>query len=265
VVGVCVMVGIASIKEFFGDYPLYRQSGWDKLQTDDQFPYLGLTILFGILMFVFETYVDIRQLSNFYTIKTLPKEIKGVVSEDTFKKSSHYGGDKLFFGRFESVFSFIFALGLLLVGWFPYAWDLSLLSSDYTSNTLLKRELSPLQSEILTTIIFVVLTSIVDTLFSLPFSLYATFVIEQRHGFNKTVSDYLFTSIILLLDSRSLYSRQIDDYRLELCYWISYPRLYDLGHTSWGTILLFLCLDLFLCCQCCDDASVSLTHCPTLQ
>lgn len=189
------METLGLVKDFFGGYPLYRQSGWDKQQTDDQFPYLGLTILFGVLMFLFESYVDIRQLTNFYTIKTLPKEIKGVVSEDTFKKSSLYGGDKLFFSRFESVFSFVFALVLLLVGWFPYAWDLSLLSTEYTSSSLLKRELSPLQSEILTTIIFVVLTSVVDTLFSLPFSLYSTFVIEQRHGFNKTVRHFFISAI----------------------------------------------------------------------
>jgi STE24 endopeptidase len=189
------MEALGVVADFFGPYPLYRQSGWDKQQADDQFPYLGLTILFGIMMFLFESYIDIRQLQNFYTIKTLPKEIKGVVSEDTFKKSSHYGGDKLFFSRFESVFSFVFALVLLLAGWFPYAWDLSLVCTEYTSNNLLKRELSPLQNEILTTIIFVVLTSIVDTLFSLPFSLYSTFVIEQRHGFNKTVRFYFIWQI----------------------------------------------------------------------
>lgn len=187
------MEKIQEIAGYFHQYPLYKQHGWDREQSaSDPVPYLALTVIFSVLVFLFETYIDIRQLKNFYTIKTLPKEITGAVTDETFKKSSHYGGDKLFFSRFEGIFSFLFNMALLLAGWFPYVWDMSISCSNYTSSQLLKRELSPLMSEIVTTIFFVVITSIVDSLFSLPFSLYATFVIEQRHGFNKTVQNEIF-------------------------------------------------------------------------
>jgi hypothetical protein len=46
---------------------------------------------------------------------------------------------------------------------------------------------SPLWREVMITFIFTVLLSLHDTLLSLPFSLYSTFVVEQKHGFNKTV------------------------------------------------------------------------------
>lgn len=185
------MERIQEIVNYFHQFPVYRQQGWNR--QDGAADYLALTVVFGVLVFLFETYIDIRQLRNFYTIKTLPKEITGAVTEETFKKSSAYGGDKLFFSRFEGVFSFIFNMVLLLGGWFPYVWDMSISCGSYTSSHLLKRELSPLMTEIMTTIFFVILTSIVDTIFSLPFSLYSTFVIEQRHGFNKTVGSRYFS------------------------------------------------------------------------
>jgi hypothetical protein len=37
------------------------------------------------------------------------------------------------------------------------------------------------------TLVFTLLLSTHDTILALPFSLYSTFVIEQKHGFNKTV------------------------------------------------------------------------------
>lgn len=38
------------------------------------------------------------------------------------------------------------------------------------------------------TCVFTVLLSLHDTVLCLPFGLYSTFVVEQKHGFNKTVS-----------------------------------------------------------------------------
>lgn len=40
-------------------------------------------------------------------------------------------------------------------------------------------------SEILQTLIFVLVGSVISTVIDLPWSVYHTFVIEQRHGFNK--------------------------------------------------------------------------------
>jgi STE24 endopeptidase len=183
----------------FENFPWYRQQEWNS-QSSDDIPYLGLTVVFGVLVFLFESYIDMRQLSNFKTIKTLPRELTGTIPDDVFQKSSLYGADKLSFSRFETCCSFIFSLYLLLAGWFPYAWDLSINSRNH----LITTPLSPLMSEIVTTLLFVFLTSAVDTIFSLPFSLYSTFVVEEKHGFNKTVF-YFLLSIPTLSDSWPLF------------------------------------------------------------
>ena len=78
-----------------------------------------------------------------------------------------------------------FAEGLLVVsaGGLPWAWA--------TSGLLLERAaqaLGPskwLSGEIAQTVMFVQLLSVVSTVTELPWGLYSTFVIEQRHGFNK--------------------------------------------------------------------------------
>jgi hypothetical protein len=60
--------------------------------------------LFGysVAVFLFDHYIDRRQLRNFQSAKSMPAELKGsVVTEETFKKSTVYGKDKLQFGIFE--------------------------------------------------------------------------------------------------------------------------------------------------------------------
>jgi STE24 endopeptidase len=46
-------------------------------------------------------------------------------------------------------------------------------------------------NEILQSAAFMLTLNIVNTITSLPFSIYHTFVLEERHGFNKQVSEVL--------------------------------------------------------------------------
>jgi len=64
-----------------------------------------LTLLFSIVVFLFEFYLSARQLANYRLAKSVPAELAkdGRVTEDTFKKSNAYQADKLSFGMFESL------------------------------------------------------------------------------------------------------------------------------------------------------------------
>lgn len=48
-----------------------------------------------ILMYVFETYLDLRQHAA-YKLPTLPKTLEGVISQEKFEKSRAYSLDKRF-------------------------------------------------------------------------------------------------------------------------------------------------------------------------
>ena len=79
---------------------------------------------------------------------------------------------------------FVESLILLLAGWLPYIWDLSTsfaLRSGYAGDE------GTIWQEFIITSIFVCILIVHDTVISLPFGLYSTFVVEEKHGFNKSV------------------------------------------------------------------------------
>ncbi|KAH9933994.1 peptidase family M48-domain-containing protein [Epithele typhae] len=97
---------------------------------------------------------------------------------ETFKKSQEYGKDKAKFslisGLLKQVVDSVF-IQLNLVAW---CWT----ASGWVVNKL---GYGP-EYEISQSIAFAFALSFISSLLSLPFSLYQTFVLEEKHGFNKT-------------------------------------------------------------------------------
>ena len=99
-------------------------SGWQHVPDSSplQLDYLAVALYFGVAVFVLEFYLDSRQLNNFRTIKSIPKQLESVVPHEKFTQSSEYGADKLAFGCFEGTCMFCEGIILVLLGWLPYAW-----------------------------------------------------------------------------------------------------------------------------------------------
>lgn len=181
---------ISSLKEWMGiqlvkDFPIYKQNGWSGEQVGEV-PYFYLTLVFTIAVFIMEFFLDIRQLIRFQTSKAVPKELKGFIPEEKFFKSLSYGTDKFSFGLIEGTFMFGEGIALMLLGYLPYLWDLAEQKSIQFGLSAIPRNPSSLLQEMAVTSIFVALLMLHDTLISLPFSLYKTFVVEEKHGFNKS-------------------------------------------------------------------------------
>uniref|UniRef100_A0A7N1A629 CAAX prenyl protease n=1 Tax=Kalanchoe fedtschenkoi TaxID=63787 RepID=A0A7N1A629_KALFE len=151
------------------------------------FPYMEAVVGFMILMYVFETYLDFRQHAA-YKLPTLPKTLEGVISDDKFRKSRAYSLDK---SRFHFVHEFVSILmdsGILLFGILPWVWKKS---GEFVGSVGLDRE-----NEIWHTLAFLAGVMIWSQITDLPFSLYSTFVIEAKHGFNKQTIWLFFRDII---------------------------------------------------------------------
>ena len=177
------------VSNIFSNFPIYKQKNWSSESNEtNEIPYFALTVLFSVFVFLLEWFIEQRQIKNFKTIKTLPKELHEVVTQEVFTRSNDYGADKLTFKAFEANCSFIFNTLLLFYGWLPYSWDLSVATVNYLTSHYITYQLSSLTSEIIISCCFITITSLVEAIFSLPFSLYFTFVIEEKHGFNKSVS-----------------------------------------------------------------------------
>jgi len=100
-------------------------------------------------------------------------QLLGINAED-MQKSLAYSNDKFIFSRVAGTLSLAGTLSFLIIGGLGFieqlAKDLSRLSFD---------------SELMTGLCFFGLLGLVSSLFSLPFDYYRTFVLEQKHGFNR--------------------------------------------------------------------------------
>ena len=130
-----------------------------------------LYIIIGILVFDFilERILDYLNSKNWSN--KVPEELAGIYNEAKYKKSQDYDKEKT---RFSLVTGSISLAAMLLLLFFNgFAW-LDELVREYTTNPILMA------------LIFFGLLGFVSDILSTPFSLYSTFIIEEKYGFNKT-------------------------------------------------------------------------------
>ncbi|KAK8521982.1 hypothetical protein V6N13_022045 [Hibiscus sabdariffa] len=152
-----------------------------------EFPYMEAVVCFMILMYLFETYLDLRQHAAL-KLPTLPKTLEGVISQEKFQKSRAYSLDKSHFHFVHEFFSILTESSILFFGILPWFWKKS---GNFLPIVGLGAE-----NEILHTLAFLAGVMIWSQITDLPFSLYSTFVIEARHGFNKQTIWLFFRDLI---------------------------------------------------------------------
>uniref|UniRef100_A0A1D1YLC6 CAAX prenyl protease n=1 Tax=Anthurium amnicola TaxID=1678845 RepID=A0A1D1YLC6_9ARAE len=151
------------------------------------FPYLEAVLGFMISVYIFETYLDIRQHAALKLPK-LPKQLEGVVSQEKFQKSQAYTLDKSHFHFVHEAVTIIMDTAILAFGLLPWLWKKS-------GDALVYMGLNA-ENEIIHTLSFLAGVMIWSQITDLPFSLYSTFVIEARHGFNKQTIWLFFRDMI---------------------------------------------------------------------
>ena len=134
-----------------------------------------------LIKFLLETYLKIRNLKSIDNNKdSVPPRFKDVVTEEEYKKSILYNTDRIKFQIFTALFGsavlVIFTIGGLL-------------------NYLTQVVMDMTSSNVLGAVLLGLLLIIVEEIISIPISIYSTFVIEERHGFNKTTRKTFVTDI----------------------------------------------------------------------
>ena len=163
-------------------YPIFKAPGVTS-HEDSSIPYLEVCIAFTISVFLFESYLDARQLALFRSGKG--KTPPAGVEKDVFLRSLVYGEDKMVFGFYEGTFSLlVMSIGSLLLGYLPWMWT----ECENLSRRILGEDEDPtsVKSECVTTILLILGMSLVDTVVNFPWSYWKTFKIEAKHGFNKS-------------------------------------------------------------------------------
>uniref|UniRef100_A0A803NXD6 CAAX prenyl protease 1 homolog n=1 Tax=Cannabis sativa TaxID=3483 RepID=A0A803NXD6_CANSA len=142
---------------------------------------------FMILMYFFESYLDLRQHAALKR-PVLPKTLEGLISQEKFEKSRAYSLDKSHFHFVHEFVTILMDSAILFFGVLPWFWKKS---GDFVVLAGLNAE-----NEILHTLAFLAGVMFWSQITDLPFSLYSTFVIEARHGFNKQTVWLFFRDLI---------------------------------------------------------------------
>jgi len=124
------------------------------------------TILFSFVLGIVAELLNLKALRH-----DVPPEFKDVFDEAKYKKSQEYTRVKTRFGFINSTFGII----LTLVFWFTGGFN-------YLDNVIRSFGLN----QIWTGLLYIGGLVFGRMLLSLPFSIYSTFAIEERFGFNKT-------------------------------------------------------------------------------
>ena len=151
------------------------------------------TALF-LIQFVFSLYLDFLNYRHIQAhSNSAPEYLKGAISDQVYKNSVQYSLTKIQFSVFSTVINSSILLALVVSGSFGY---LDIWIQQFNFNVYLQA------------IFYLLIVSLFFLVIGIPFSLYSTFVIEERFGFNKTtfklwcqdqVKSLILSSILLSL------------------------------------------------------------------
>ncbi len=133
-------------------------------------------LLLDFFLHTLSRFLDLRCLST-----KLPDEFKGYYSPDEYVRSQEYLRENTRFSYIVSSFDLLLILLVIFLGLFD-SIDLWVRSFGYSS--------------IVTGLMFFGVLFFIQDIIGAPFSLYSTFIIEERFGFNKTTpKTYLLDKI----------------------------------------------------------------------
>ncbi|XP_062863298.1 CAAX prenyl protease 1 homolog [Trichomycterus rosablanca] len=134
-------------------------------------------LVFSWAVYLWEAYLAFRQRRIYRSTTHVPSELGKIMDSETFEKSRLYQLDKSNFGFWSGLYSETEGTLILLFGGIPFLWKIS--------GTVTGRfGLGP-EYEISQSLVFLILGTLFSAFTGLPWSLYSTFVIEEKHGFNK--------------------------------------------------------------------------------
>jgi STE24 endopeptidase len=135
-----------------------------------------ITLLIGFILDLISDYLNLKKLGE-----PLPDEFKDVYSPERYLKSQEYTKVRTKFGFITSTLSLIAMLFFWFSGGFNY---LDLLISQYSDNLIIRG------------LLYIGVLAFAGSILSLPFSIYSTFVIEEKFGFNKTTPKTFILDLI---------------------------------------------------------------------
>uniref|UniRef100_A0AAY5K2R9 CAAX prenyl protease n=1 Tax=Esox lucius TaxID=8010 RepID=A0AAY5K2R9_ESOLU len=153
-------------------------------------------LVFSWTVYLWEAYLAYRQRRTYRSTMHVPQELGKIMDTETFEKSRLYNLDKSNFSFWSGLYSETEGTLILLLGGIPFLWRVA---GTVTARFGLGSEYESLS--------FLMLATLFSAFTGLPWSIYNTFVIEEKHGFNQqtlgfflkdAVKKFIVTQCILL-------------------------------------------------------------------
>lgn len=122
-------------------------------------------------------YLNFRQRALLKRLVDLPKQIEGLMTKDIYDKARAYALHRNTFGNVQDLYSKIYNTVILITYGNYYFWQWSIAVAKYYGMNH--------ESEILLSAICLFIIGVITHISNLPIAVYDTFVLEQKHGFNK--------------------------------------------------------------------------------
>lgn len=154
---------------------------------------------FSWTVYLWEAYLSYRQRRIYRTTTHVPHELGKIMDSETFEKSRLYQLDKSNFSFWSGLYSETEGTLILLLGGIPFLWGVA--------GSVTARFGFDSEYEITQSLAFLMLATLFSAFTGLPWSVYNTFVIEEKHGFNQqtlgfflkdAVKKFIVTQCILL-------------------------------------------------------------------
>ena len=144
-------------------------------------------IIISIIVFDFVFSTFLSYINSSKQSPTLPEEVKGIYDEEKYAKQQKYKKTNTRFSYLTSSFSVVLILLMFFLGGFAFVNDIAVKFSI---------KIGLPEDPIIVAMVFFAILMFVNDFLSTPFSIYDTFVIEEKFGFNKTtVKTFIFDKI----------------------------------------------------------------------
>ena len=148
----------------------------------DNINYMHWSLGFVTAEFCWDLFLILRQRRTVKENRTPNDDVKKLMDEETYKKARLYSLEKINFGIIKDFYHELELLGITLSFFLAKLWNFSGKSIQYLG----------FADELIQSNMFLLQTTILSFIVHLPWSLYSTFVVEERHGFNKMTLGFYF-------------------------------------------------------------------------
>uniref|UniRef100_A0A6Q2ZIC9 CAAX prenyl protease n=1 Tax=Esox lucius TaxID=8010 RepID=A0A6Q2ZIC9_ESOLU len=145
-------------------------------------------LVFSWTVYLWEAYLAYRQRRTYRSTMHVPQELGKIMDTETFEKSRLYNLDKSNFSFWSGLYSETEGTLILLLGGIPFLWRVA--------GTVTARFGLGSEYEISQSLSFLMLATLFSAFTGLPWSIYNTFVIEEKHGFNQQVLVTIYADYI---------------------------------------------------------------------